>query len=260
MTNPELKEHILEYLKNGIRFDGRKAAEYREIELERNFIKNAEGSARAKIGDTEVIVGIKAAVEKPYPDLPEEGTISVGAELLPLSNPEFEPGPPGIEAIELARVVDRGIRESKAIDTKKLCITAGEKVWMLYIDIVVINDDGNLFDAAALAAVAALQETKFPKYDGVKIDYKEKTKEKLHFSKTPVSVTVCKIGDYFVIDPIDEEEKAVEARLTVATEKDETICALQKGGETTLTSEEILKMIELGIEKGKELRKHLEKS
>src|SRR3989338_7998650 len=137
----ELRDHIISFLNAGIRLDGRKLTDYRKpIEVEQGVIKTAEGSARVKIGETDVIVGIKLQVGEPYPDTPDEGTIIVGAELLPLSNPDFELGPPGIQAIELARVVDRGIRESKAIDFKKLCIEAGNKIWMVIIDMCPLND------------------------------------------------------------------------------------------------------------------------
>ena len=51
--NLEKQNHILHYLKNDTRFDGRKKDEYREIEVETGFIKTAEGSARVKIGNTE---------------------------------------------------------------------------------------------------------------------------------------------------------------------------------------------------------------
>ncbi len=258
MNNNDLKEHIVEGLKQEIRFDGRKATEYRKILLEKGIAKNAEGSARVKIGETELIVGVKMEVAEPYPDIPDEGTMSVGAELLPLSSPDFELGPPGIEAIELARVVDRGIRESNMIDTKKLCIKTGEKTWMISIDIITINDAGNLFDAAALGAVAALQDTVFPKFDGERVDYKEKTKEKLPLSKIPVSVTVCKMQDKFIIDPLTEEKRAIDARLTVASLKDGTVCAMQKGENYPLSDEDIARMIDIGIEKAQELRKYLE--
>src|SRR3989339_1783849 len=110
------------------------------------------------MGEQEKRVGNKRKVGEPYPDNPDEGTIIVGAELLPLSNPDFELGPPSIEAVELARVADRGIRESKCIDFKKLCIEEGEKAWFLLIDIVTINDAGNLSDASSLAALAALKD------------------------------------------------------------------------------------------------------
>ena len=254
----ELRSHIISLLEANTRLDGRKLTEYRQpITVELGVVKTAEGSARVKIGETDVMVGVKLEVGEPYPDTPNEGTIIVGAELLPMSNPEFEPGPPQIQAIELARVVDRGIRESKALDFKKLCITPGEKIWMVVIDICPINDAGNLFDVSSLAALAALKNTKFPAFNGVKVDYKNKTDNKLQLEKTPIAVTVIKIGNKFIVDPDTEEEKVVDARLTVSSIENGTLCAMQKGGDMPLSAEDIDKMLDIGIEKGKELRKHL---
>ena len=254
----ELRNHIIGLLNANTRLDGRKLTDYRKpIELEYGVVKTAEGSARVKIGETDVMVGVKLEVGEPYPDTPNEGTIIVGAELLPLSNPEFELGPPGIQAIELARVVDRGIRESKALDFKKLCIEKGEKIWMVIIDICPINDAGNLFDASSLAALAALKNAKFPAFDGEKVDYKAKTDKSLELEKTPIAVTVIKIGDKFIVDPSTEEEKAVDARLTVSSMEDGTLCAMQKGGDFPLTVEDIDKMLDIGIEKARELRGYL---
>ena len=250
-----LREHIIKLFEAGTRLDGRKLDEYRKISLDVDVIRTAEGSARVKIGKTDVISGVKLEVMEPYPDTQDQGSIMVGAELLPLSSPNFELGPPSKDAVELARIVDRGIRESKALDLKKLCIKEGEKVWMLIIDLVTINHDGNLFDASALAAIAALKNMKFPEYkDGV-INNKKKTDKKLELMDIPLSVTVSKIGDKFIVDPDSEEEKAVDARLTVASLSDGTLCALQKGGDYPLTAEDVSKMIEIAIEKGKELRK-----
>ncbi|MFH0868220.1 MAG: exosome complex protein Rrp42 [Candidatus Woesearchaeota archaeon] len=251
-----LREHIIKLFDSNTRLDGRKFTEYRKpISLDVGVIKTAEGSARVKIGKTDVIVGVKVEVMEPYPDAPDQGSIMVGAELLPLSNPDFEPGPPGIEAVELARIVDRGIRESKCMDFKKLCIKEGEKVWMIIIDICTINDVGNLYDAAALAAIAALKDMKFPEYKDDKIDYKKKTNKGLDIKDTPLSVTVSKIGDKFLIDADSEEESVIDARLTVASLSDGTLCAMQKGGDYPLTAEDIEKMVDLALEKGKELRK-----
>ena len=251
------KEHILNALAKGTRFDGRKAEDFREVTVEYGAAGGAEGSARVKIGDTEVIAGVKMGVETPYPDTQDRGNLMVNAELLPLSNPDFEPGPPRMPAIELARVVDRGIRESESIDVKSLCIEEGEKVWSVMIDICTINCDGNLIDAAALAAIAALKDAKFPKYEDDKIDYMEKTDKALPLKKEPIAVTVFKIGDKLIVDPTDEEEKSAEARITAATIADGTMCAMQKGGETPLTIEEIDQMVALAQEKGKELRSKL---
>ena len=254
MSN-ELRGHLIRLFESNIRLDGRKFTDYRTVKVEVNVTNTAEGSARVIIGKTDVIVGVKMEVMEPYPDTPGEGSIMVGAELLPLSSPEFELGPPGQKAIELARVVDRGIRESKALDFKKLCIKEGEKIWMIVLDICTINDAGNLLDASSLAAIAALRNMAFPEYKDDKIDYKKKTNKKLELKDIPLSVTVIKIGDKFLVDPDSDEEKAIDTRLTVASLSDGTLCALQKGGDYPLTSEDIAKMVDIGIEKGNELRK-----
>jgi len=257
--NEELRKHVIGLLDKGMRLDGRKPLEYRKpVKVEYDFSKSAEGSARVQIGETVVISGVKLELKEPYPDTPEEGCLMVNAELLPLSNPEFETGPPGIDAIEISRVVDRGIRESKAINMEKLCVEKGEKVWSVMVDICPINDSGNLFDISALSALAALKNTKFPETDKEgNIDYKKKTDKSLPLDKQTVSVTVCKIGKHFIVDPITEEEKIIDARLTIATDQNQNLCAMQKGGDSPLTEEEISKMTDIGIKKCDELRKAL---
>lgn len=253
-----IRDHIISLLSKGARLDGRKFDEYRELKVEYGISsKSAEGSARVKIGKTEVVAGIKMDLGEPYPDTPDQGTIIVNTELLPLSNPEFESGPPRIESIELARVVDRAIREGKALDFHKLCITKGELMWNVLIDIYPINDEGNLFDAAGLAAIAALKDAKYPKLEGDKVNYNEKTTKKLPLERLPISCTVIKIGNNLIIDPLIDEEEYIDARLTVGVLEDGTLCSLQKGGDEGLSAEEIDKMVEIAIKKTKELRKAL---
>ena len=256
-----IKDHIITLLKSNLREDGRDLLDYRKpIKVEYGISpKSAEGSAKVAIGDTVVVAGVKIDVGEPFPDTPDDGVLIIGTELLPLSNPEFESGPPGIDAIEIARVVDRGLRESKAIDFKKLCIKKGKKVWLIHLDIYPINDDGNLFDAAYLAALAALKDAKFPDYDPKEdtINYEKRTKENIKLKNFPVGVTVLKIGDKFIIDPLTEEWNNLDARLTVVTTEDGNICAMQKGGEVALTLEDIEKMIEIAAQKAKFLRNFL---
>lgn len=251
--NEFLKSHIVKWFEKGTRYDGRALNEFRPVVVEYGVTKNAEGSARVKIGDTEVIAGVKLSVEKPYPDTPKDGNLMVGAELLPLSSPDYEAGPPNEESIEVARVVDRGLREAKAIDTKKLCLVEGEKVWMVALDICTINSAGNLLDAAALAAVAAVQDARFPEYDGKSVDYKKLTDKRLPITRMPLSVTIMKLGDYLFVDPSIEEEKVIDSRLTVAMTQDGKVCAMQKGGDVPVTIDDVDRMIELATAKAAEL-------
>ena len=249
-----MKSHLKNLIERDLRQDRRKLDEYRKIKIEYGVSSSAEGSAKVTIGDTVVMAGVKMSTGEPFPDTPDNGVMMVNTELLPLSSPEFESGPPRIESIELSRVVDRGIRESLVIDTKKLCLKKGESVWMVFIDIYPINDAGNLFDASAIAAIAALRDTKIPVLKDNKVDYKKKGTKSLPLSGLPLECTVHMIGNKMLIDPTYEEEEISEARLTVAT-IDKNLCAMQKGGSRELEEEEIEKMIDLSVKKIEELRK-----
>jgi len=251
------KKRIMEYLSIGKRFDKRKLLEFRNIEIELGISNKAEGSARVRLGKTEVLAGVKLDVSEPYTDSPDSGVLAVVVELLPLASEKFELGPPKIEAIELARIVDRGIRESGMIDLKKLCIRKEELVWNISLDIYPINDDGNLFDASCIAAVAALLDAKIPKLEKDKVVYGELTEKTLPLTKSiPLTLTFFKIGKNFVLDPCSEEEEASDARLTLAlspSDKEIFINAVQKGGEEALEQEKIFELIDTAIKKWSEL-------
>ena len=250
------QKRIAQLIARGKRLDGREPTDYREIQLESGLIERAEGSARVRLGKTEVLVGIKIEAGEPFPDTPNEGVLTVNAELVPLASPTFEPGPPDENSVELARVVDRGIRESKSIALEDLCVEPGEKVFVVFVDVYVLNHDGNLIDASALAALAALVNTKMFNYEVKEGEIKIKPGYKpLPIRNYPVAVTFAKIGDKLVVDPWLEEEQVMDARLTLAVEKDGKICATQKGEDGYFTPQEIFEASKIAQQKAVELRK-----
>ncbi|UCE96365.1 MAG: exosome complex protein Rrp42 [Candidatus Bathyarchaeota archaeon] len=254
------RTQIAQLMEKGKRLDGRELTAYREIKIEMGIIEKAEGSARILLGDTEVLVGVKIEVGSPFPDTPNEGVLTVNAELVPLASPTFEPGPPNENAIELARVVDRGIRESKAINLEKLCLEPGKKVLVVFIDVYVLNHDGNLIDASAMAALAALLNTKMFKYEIEEEEIKKKPGyDPLPMQNYPIAITFAKINGKLAIDPWLEEEQVMEARLTLTTEKDGKICAIQKGGTGYFTVKQIVELAQTAREKASEIRKLLVK-
>jgi len=254
-----IKPYLSALLQKEMREDGRGLFDYREITIENNPIARACGSARIKMGETEVLVGVKMDTDVPFPDSPDEGILIVNAELAPLANPEFESGPPKPEAIELARVVDRGIRESGAVDFSKLCIKPKERVWVLFIDVYPLNDAGNLLDAAALGAIAALKNAVIPKYDESedKVFYEEFTKEKLPMKQFPILITFAKMNGSLFVDTTKREENVADARLSIATLENETMSAMQKGGVGTFTENEVMHLYDHAIVLGSKLRKLL---
>ncbi|MEM4542135.1 MAG: exosome complex component Rrp42, partial [Desulfurococcaceae archaeon] len=123
-------EQLVKSLKRGERVDGRGLLDYRPISVILNPIEKSEGSALVKLGKTQIIAGVKLDIGAPYPDRPSEGVLQVHAEFVPLASPSFEPGPPDENAIELARVIDRSLREPRVLDLEKLIIEPGKLAWV----------------------------------------------------------------------------------------------------------------------------------
>src|SRR3989339_1285020 len=252
------QKQIAQLIDAGKRLDGRGLTDHREFTIEEGLIERAEGSARIRLGKTDVLVGVKVGLGEPFPDTPNEGVLTVNAELVPVASPNFEPGPPNEDSIELARVVDRGIRESKCIDNEKLCIEPGKKVFVVFVDIYVLNHDGNLIDASALAAMSALINAKMPNYEIEDGEVKIKTGySPLPLKSHPITVTMAKINDKLIVDPWIEEEQVMDARISIAINDEGNICAIQKGGAGFFSPQKILEASKLAQEKAVELRKKL---
>ncbi len=261
---PRLKrDTLISLLKKGNRIDGRAPEDYRPITIQLNPIPKAEGSALVKIGDTMVMTGVKTEIGEPFRDRPFEGVLQVHAEYVPLASPSFEPGPPDENAIEAARVIDRCLREPKAIKLDELVIIPGRKVWVIFNDIYLIDHDGNVVDAGALATMAALNTTKLPKIIGIEGDNvvidRGVRETPLPLSLNVVTVTLAKIGGYIIVDPNLDEELIADARLTIGFDSLGRIVGLQKMGMSGFTRSELDYAIDLAFKKAKELHELLEK-
>jgi len=247
-------KYINELLEHDKREDGRGMQDFRNIKVMNNLIDSAEGSAQVDLGSTRVLVGVKLEVDTPMEDTPNEGNLVVSSELLPLASADYEAGPPSPESIELARVVDRGIRAGSCVNTSDLFIEEG-KVWYVYADIYVLNYDGNLIDASTLAVMSALMHTRVPKYEEGKV-IREEIAKKLKIDNIVTSATFGKIGGKLMLDMTKNEENAADARLTIATDTT-YIRAMQKGLSGSLSADEIEQLADISFEKHKELKGYL---
>lgn len=249
---------VVDLILKGKRLDERGPLDYRPLTIMLGTVEKANGSAYVYLGKTKVLAGIKVEIGTPFPDTPDEGILTVNSEFVPLASPTFEAGPPDENSIELARVVDRGIRESKAIDLKKLCIDPGKKVFMVFVDVYVLDHDGNLIDAAAMAALGALVSAKmraFEVHNG-ELKYKDE-KIPLPILNYPVPTTSAKIDGTIVLDPCLEEEQVMSCRLTVTTDKDDKVCSMQKGGLGVFTPDEVKQIVSTSISKSRDLREKI---
>jgi exosome complex component RRP45 len=125
----------------GLRVDGRSPGDMRDVDIR---LAESTGHAEVLLGQTRVLASVTADLVQPRPDRPAEGFLSFHVDFSPMASPYFETGRPSDKAIELERVIERGIRDSHALDTEALCVLAGQKVWAVRVDIHVLDDGGNL--------------------------------------------------------------------------------------------------------------------
>lgn len=257
---PEIiRESLTNLVKKGERSDNRSFDDYRDIYLETGIITKAEGSARVKIGNTQIMVGAKPQIGEPFPDTPNVGVLMTNSELIPMAAPDFEPGPPDERSVELARVTDRCMREAGVVDLEKLTIVEGEKVWMIFLDLHILDYDGNLIDAAVLGSMAALMDTKIPeaRIEGDELLIDREKMIPLPIKEKALMCTFAKINGELVVDPSLEEEQIMDARISIGMREDGSICAMQKGGTNPLTKDEIIKAISRTKNITKSLMEHL---
>ena len=250
------RSKILDLLQEGKRIDGRALDEIRPLSIDIDVVPHANGSARVRLGDTEIVSGVKVQPDRPFPDMGDKGIFMCTAEILPLAHPSAETGPPQPDVIELARVVDRGIRESGMIDLSQFVLEKDKSVIGLFADSVVTDHDGNLFDACSYASVAAIITSKIPKWE-MKDDIPvliENQESDAPITTIPISVTMGRIGEFIIVDPNIDEWGCLDARITITTNSDGNIVALQKGGSDGFTLEQLVKCSELSITIGKKIR------
>ncbi|KAG6413930.1 hypothetical protein SASPL_126645 [Salvia splendens] len=237
------------FIKGGIeqdlRTDGRKRLTYRPIFLETGIIPQASGSARVKLGATDVIASVKVELGKPNPSYPDKGKVSIYVDCSPTAEPSFQ-GRGGEElSTELSSALERCLLGGKSgagagIDLSSLCIVRGKKVcWDLYIDGLVVSSDGNMLDALGAAIKAALSNTVIPKVqvsanapsdETPEVDVSDEEFLQFDTSGVPVIVTLTKVGGHYIVDATTEEESQMSSAVSVSINRLGRICGLTKRG------------------------------
>jgi exosome complex component RRP45 len=256
---------VFEGLKKGLRVDGRTNYDFRVIAV--NFHPTISGHCQAQLGRTRVLARVYAEVMRPYPDRPTDGFLNFNTEFSPMASPYFEVGRPSIDAVHVSRMIERTLRESRAIDTEGLCIKAGEKVWSIRTDIHILDDEGNLIDCACIAAISALLHFRRPEVaiiDDEVIVYppEQKNPVPLSIHHIPICVTFGFFaeGDYFVVDPSLLEEQVMESEMTIAMNIAREVCAISKPGGIPLLGEDLLRCTKIATVKVTEITQIIKKA
>ncbi|KAK9666005.1 hypothetical protein RND81_14G152900 [Saponaria officinalis] len=236
-----------------LRCDGRKQLTYRPINVETGVIPQANGSARIKIGGTDVIASVKAELGRPSSSRPDHGKVSIHVDCSATAAPMYQ-GKGGEElSSELALALQKGLFGA-GIDLSSLCIVEGKTCWDLYIDCLVVSSDGNLLDALGAGIKAALSDTGIPQVkviaadassssDQPEIDVSDEEFLQFDTSTVPVIITLTKVGKHYIVDATAEEESQMSSATSISVNRQGHICGLTKRGGAGLDPSVIHDMI-----------------
>ncbi|KAJ1645161.1 3'-5'-exoribonuclease [Coemansia erecta] len=254
---------VLDALQKNIRVDGRGIYDYRALRIS---CGPAPGMVEVQLGQTRVLARVSCEVTRPAPERPTEGIVLFSCELGSMAAPGLESGGGGgprasAQEVAVSRMIERIIRQSRAIDTEALCIMAGIKVWTMRIDLHFLDHSGNLVDAAAVATIAALRHFRRPDVtvDGetaIIHDPRDRNPVPLSIHHTPVCVSFAFLGaagDLVVLDPSLLEEQTQAAAFTITLNAHREICALNKAGGVPLDASQIGRCMQVAVAKSDEL-------
>lgn len=143
-------------------------------------------------------------------------------------------------------------KQLNELDLSQLCIIPGQNVWHLYVDVLITEHGGSIFDAISIAALAAFQTTRIPNTilqeneNVMDFTLDSETKPLIGVDKLPTCVTINKIGRGFVVDATVQEEECAETKLHVFV-RNEAICGIYKAGDGALEPSLLLAMLQSAI-------------
>lgn len=247
------REFILNNIAQQRRLDGRNAYDYRDLRIAFGV---SLGCCHVELGKTRVLAQVSCEVGEPKQTRPHDGVLYVNVELSPMACPSFEQGRQSEEGIELSRLMERCLKESRCLDMESLCIVSGEKAWHVRVDIHVLNHEGNILDCSSIAAISALAHFRRPDVSvhGEEItihtlEERNPVPLSLHHMPLLVSFTFFSQGKYMLIDPSSKEEKVMDGKMVVGMNKHRELCTLQVTGQMLLLKEQVLRCSSIAVTK-----------
>ncbi|KAJ7650295.1 ribosomal protein S5 domain 2-type protein [Roridomyces roridus] len=228
------RAYLERFVAENIRPDGRAFDAWRDVSVNVGSISTANGSALVRLGETTIVCGVKAEIAEPELDAPGEGFLVPNIDLPALCSPKFKAGPPGDEAQVLSDRLNEVL--VPIIPLSSLVIEPAKAVWVLYVDATCINYDGNVFDAALIAMVAALRNTVLPKatYD---VETGRTTCSRtesvpIKVLKTPVSMSFGVFDATLLSDPTAFEEPLLDTTVSVVVDENGELASVVQLGDS----------------------------
>uniref|UniRef100_A0A8C2FU50 Exosome complex component RRP45 n=1 Tax=Cyprinus carpio TaxID=7962 RepID=A0A8C2FU50_CYPCA len=258
------RRFLLKAVEEKKRLDGRQTYDYRNIKI---TFGTDYGCCIVELGRTRVLCQVSCELVPPKDSRPTEGIMFFNLELSPMASPAFEPNRQSELLVMLNRQLERCLRNSKCIDTESLCVVSGEKVWQIRVDVHVLNHDGNLMDAASIAAISALSHFRRPDVaiqgrDITVFSPEERDPIPLSIYHMPICVSFAFFlqGSYLLVDPCEREERVKDGLLVIAMNKHREICSIQSSGGIMLLKDQVLRCSKIASVKVSEITELINKA
>jgi exosome complex component RRP43 len=250
-------------------FDEKVRPDGRPLESSRNVIItpgaiSSDGSCIVRIGQTSFITGIRLEVGA-ITDSKPNGELITKLTLPELASPKFSDKKlrDTIHA-ELLQHVDSFIHKSDFLDRTQLDIYVKKEkigVWVLYLDIYCLEDDGACLDSCLLSVIGAVKNLSLPGVKVVNGDYEidESVQAKpISLGFQPVSTTFVELDTVLLIDPTSDEEKYASTSFTITYDDKGQLRSFYKPGGSEISDEILSRCLGAAKKRTKEMIKKIE--
>ncbi|CAN0034976.1 unnamed protein product, partial [Laminaria digitata] len=164
-TSTSEREYVSLGVELGMRGDGRGRLDYRSLSVQAGVLAQSNGSTRVTIAHngTDVLAAVKVEMGEPDLAQPGRGRVEVCVSCSNSLFPKFDERSSGDVNATLSGALERSMRGVGGLDLDALGIVDGKFCWVVFVDILVLQADGNLLDASSFAAFTALNTARIPK-------------------------------------------------------------------------------------------------
>lgn len=243
------REYHSQLVAKGRRADGRSLDDARPVKLETDAIKTADSSSLVKLGNTSLVCGCTTQLVQMQEGLEDGEELNINVELPPICSSPTTSYRTNQTAQLLTRTLKSMVADSGCIDKQNFHILGTDKYWIVDIEVVCLNYDGSLLDAALLAVMAALRTLKL-------VDDSQIVPERsIDLPTIRTCSSFASLGDHIIVDPTLEEENVSQSTfsITIDTATQNSVNINKTGGKA-LTTDDLFRCINIAKRRSKEFK------